>query len=87
MPAQNVVAREWRETSTPAARCAGKHAPGQPAVPVPTAPVEPVQTVTEPTEEDWADFRVFCREMDLRDQDLMDARRELEYQDSLDAGL
>ncbi len=41
----------------------------------------------ETTPQDWAEFGEFCREMNQRDQDLRDARREVEYQDMLDAQL
>lgn len=76
--------------------CAGTPVPGplqlqaEPAAPPPGTPPEPAQTTVpsfEPNTEDWADYHAWCREQDARDQDLRDARRELEYRDMLDAKL
>lgn len=67
--------------------CAGKQHQAQTPAPALNAPLEAVQAVTEPTAQDWADFGAWCLEVDLRDQDLQDAHRELEYQDMLDAEL
>jgi len=65
--------------------------PAQTAVPAPIAPPDANVAVGlatyEPTAQDWADYRAWCREQDLRDRDMMDAHREMEYQDMLDAGL
>jgi len=67
--------------------CAGKSQVPQPAVLIPTAPVEATQATEEPTAQDWQDYYAWCQEQDLRDRDMMDAHRELEYQDILDAQL
>ena len=47
--------------------------------------ISPIQC--EPSESDIAEYREWCAMVDARDEDARDARREMEYQDSLDAGL
>jgi hypothetical protein len=47
-------------------------------------PPDPEPEPFEPTAEDLAEYRAWCAEVDARQQDEMDARREADYLDQLD---
>ena len=72
--------------------CAGlPDQPPNPAAPAPIAPPEAAgateTTPYEPTEADLADYHAWCQEQDHQARDMMDAHREMEYQDMMDARL
>lgn len=71
--------------------CVRPRRPPNPQKPRPSPsrppPLAATVRVVCPTAQDWADFGEWCAKVGLRNRDEVDAHRELEYLDMMDAGL